>query len=162
TGGTRGAAGQPAVCPDVPSACVPIDAIPLSNSMPGAGCADQTREGFYDAPGIAACAGGWQVPGSALGLMIAPRCARPSGNSSANPTGEGCTIEDLCAVGWHVCTTPADVAAHTTNAAGCSLLGNAAQGLFITRMSWDYNMGCEQTDHNNLVGCAAAGTLDMM
>ncbi|HEY3237587.1 MAG TPA: hypothetical protein VGJ84_22900 [Polyangiaceae bacterium] len=161
TGGTPISAGGALVCTDIPTACTPIASVPASNSMPGTGCADQTREGFFDSPGIAACAGGWQIPGSALSLTINPQCMRQAGNSSNNPTGVGCTVEDLCAMGWHVCTTPADVAGHTTNGAGCSALGNAAQGLFITRMSWDFNLGCEQTDHNNLVGCAAGGTLDM-
>ena len=53
-------------------------------------CADGTREGFLDAstyPDIAACAGGFTVPGL-LGTVAT--CGRKGGNDGPDPTGDGC------------------------------------------------------------------------
>ena len=73
-------------------------------SLPG--CADGTREAFVNVvrfPSIAGCAGGWTVPGVLTPASMLPACARAAGNSGLRPNGAGCTVEDLCALGWHVC-----------------------------------------------------------
>jgi hypothetical protein len=40
-----------------------------------------------------------------------PRCARQGGNGGPRAAdGQGCSIADLCAAGWHVCRDAAEVA----------------------------------------------------
>jgi hypothetical protein len=76
------------------------------------GCADGTREGFVNVQGyplIAACAGGWDVPGLLAPPTLEPQCGRRAGNSGPVPAGAGCSVADLCALGWHVCDTASDV-----------------------------------------------------
>ena len=98
--------------------------LPTGGSM---GCADGQREGFVDGstyPDIAGCSGGWSVPGihtqnpgsdPECGLYtfdtVTPTCARAAGDDGSNPSGTGCDVADLCAEGWHVCDSAADVAA---------------------------------------------------
>jgi hypothetical protein len=104
------------------------------------GCADGSREGFIDAatfPKIAACAGGFSVPG--VIPFAAPSCNRGAGNSGANPAGNNCDVEDLCAVGWHVCKGSGDVAASLPANKTCGDIGNAGTMFFITRQS---STGC--------------------
>jgi hypothetical protein len=70
------------------------------------GCADGSREAFVDLrmfPSIAGCAGGWSVAGVVSNASNNPACGRAGGNDGARPNGSGCTVEDLCAAGWHVC-----------------------------------------------------------
>lgn len=144
----------------------------------GGGCSDGTREGFLDPgthPNIAGCSGGWSIPG-VLGTTLSPACGRVSGNSSPNPFGSGCNVADLCAVGWHVCASAADVAAHSPT--GCA--GAATDDLlfFATRQSSNgcavcatgtrtdpdcdgaaCSSGCCQTDllANDVFGCGNLG-----
>ena len=59
-------------------------------------------------PNIAGCAGGFDVPGVTTAASMQPNCGRISGNSSINPQGTGCSVEDLCSEGWHVCTGAED------------------------------------------------------
>lgn len=90
------------------------------------GCADGTREGFVDMtmfPDIAGCSGGFQIPGVmpfdpgtapacptlATYDTLDPACNHTAGNDGPNPTGVGCDVEDLCAIGWHVCTSANDI-----------------------------------------------------
>src|SRR5262245_3879393 len=70
------------------------------------GCADGTREGFQSQtkyPTIAACSGAWTIPGLIANDTLVPRCQRRAGNDGANTSGQGCSVADLCAEGWHVC-----------------------------------------------------------
>ena len=113
---------------------------------PEAGCSDSTREGFLDAcryPNIAGCSGAFSVPGV---VNRSTRCERRDGNSSANPLGIGCSVEDLCADGWHVCRTPADVVRSSPD--GC--LAVAALPLFF--VSAQSGTGCGV--------CAVGASLD--
>jgi hypothetical protein len=93
------------------------------------GCADGTREGYLDQaqyPQIAACAGGWTVPGMLDATQ--PTCGNKAGNDSPNPTGQGCSAADLCAPGFHVCKGASDVAFRSPT--GCA--GAAPEdGLFF-------------------------------
>ncbi|MCW5832031.1 MAG: hypothetical protein KIS78_06210 [Labilithrix sp.] len=122
-----------------------------------AGCADGTREGFASAtafPNIAACAGGWSVPG--LGTTTTPACGRAAGNDSANPTGQGCNVADLCQVGWHVCESPAVVAAKS-GGEGCAVSGIADQNAFFAvRQAGSGGAMCGPGS-NDLFGCGDVG-----
>lgn len=104
-----------------------------TDCLPSMGCSDGTEEGFGVAnacPDIAACSGGWSRSGI-LGTPVAA-CGHVSGNSSANPTGAGCTVTDLCGNGFHVCRDDGDVSAHVT--AGCTS-GPVAGRFFATAQS---------------------------
>lgn len=123
------------------------------------GCADGTREGFVNAathPLIAGCSGGWSVPG--LIATLAPACNHVAGNTSPNPSGAGCSVADLCAPGFHVCTGPNDVAAHSPSACAGAAPGPGL--FFVTRQS---STGCKacalgmSTDPNTCTGCSCAG-----
>lgn len=98
------------------------------------GCADGHREGFRSLrryPDIAACAGGFQVAG--VTTDAPPRCERHGGDDGTNPTGVDCSVEDLCAAGWHVCVGPAEVAARSRD--GCAGAHDAEGAFFATRTS---------------------------
>jgi len=76
------------------------------------GCADGTREGYINVAGyplIAACVGGWSVPGLLSASALAPQCGRQGGNTGPNTAGAGCSVTDLCAEGWHVCRSAQEV-----------------------------------------------------
>jgi hypothetical protein len=100
----------------------------------GAGCADGQREAFMNTtmyPHIAGCAGGFSVPGIARATTLT--CGRVAGDDSTNPNGDACSAADLCAVGWHVCRHPAEVAARSPD--GCVGSHDAAGSFFATRQS---------------------------
>jgi hypothetical protein len=112
------------------------------------GCADGSREGFDDEANIAACAGGFQVPG--ITGDARPRCGRNAGNDGADPAGSECGVDDLCAEGWHVCSDASDVA--TSSSTGSCEPG--ADGSFwLTRQAQDQNGQCAGAGSNNLLGC---------
>src|SRR5205085_10049326 len=82
------------------------------------GCADGQREGFIDAvvyPNIAACAGGWSVPGV---IAVAAACGHHAGDDGVNPSGTGCSAADLCQSSWRVCASAGDLAAASPT--GCT------------------------------------------
>lgn len=125
------------------------------------GCSDGTREGFRDLekyPDIAACAGGWSIPGV---HQWEPACDRVSGNSSKNTTGEGCNVEDLCAPGFHVCT--GDLEVQSISPDGCENidLDDSEPGFYLTRESSRGHMQCSgKTDAygaDDLFGCGNLG-----
>jgi len=143
------------------------------------GCADGTREGFADTsayPDIAACAGGWSVPGLVLlddnGTPTGSsddtlsdqidHCGNGSGNDSGNPSGQGCSVEDLCAVGWSVCADQATVAAKAGGEMACTNLGTtvAAPYLFATRQrsqgSYICDISLDPKGTNDVYGCGSA------
>lgn len=121
-----------------------------------AGCSDATREGFVSTvafPAIAACAGAWSIPG--LGITT-PACDHAAGNSGANPTGKGCSVADLCQVGWRICETPAAVATKS-GGGGCASSGIAGQSAFFAvRQSGSGNAACGPGT-NDLFGCGDVG-----
>jgi len=144
------------------------------------GCSDGEREGFLDRktyPRIAGCSGGWSIPG-VLGSTLSPACGRQAGDDSSNPNGNGCNVADLCAVGWHVCSTASDVAANSPT--GCAGAAPVSGLFFATRQSstgcgvcatgsavggscnsWSCIAGCQQTDDisNDLFGCGSLGAI---
>jgi hypothetical protein len=102
------------------------------------GCSDGTREGFVDPatyPRIAGCSGGFSVPG--ILMYTGPACARMAGNSSRNPRGTGCSVDDLCSVGFHVCLGASEVAYDSST--GCGEAASEAGLFFATRQG---STGC--------------------
>jgi len=127
--------------------------LPVSSS----GCSDGTREAFTNTqthPNIAGCVGGWSVAG--VLTPKAPACGRVSGNSSINPNGTGCAAEDLCAVGWHICASAAEVALKSST--GCTgAVGGGRTLFFTTRQSGPGTGNCAATGANDIFGCGTLG-----
>jgi hypothetical protein len=124
-----------------------------------AGCSDGTREGFNslpDFPLIAGCGGAWDIPGI---FDMPVSCERQSGNDGLNPLGEGCTVSDLCAEGWHVCYGKDDVLAR--NDGGCLGVMTGAEDpvFFTTQMSSTGAFLCDTSAEatNDLFGCGNLG-----
>lgn len=114
---------------------VGVDAAVIRHDL---GCADGEREAFQDRaryPDIAGCSGGWTRPGVVHPAPVT--CAGQGGDDGPFPDGGTCGVADFCEVGWHVCTGPADVAAHSPD--GCAGSHDAADAFFVTRMS---SSGC--------------------
>jgi hypothetical protein len=139
------------------------DAAPTTN-----GCSDGTREAFIDAarfPSVAGCSGGWSVPGLLTEQSMAPGCTRTAGNDSSNPSGTGCTIEDLCADGWHVCRGASELtlAGVTCQDAGIGPVTGGRGVFFATRQRGTAPTGCSPgatTGSNNLHGCGNFGRVE--
>lgn len=130
------------------------------------GCSDGTRETFKDRvafPRIAGCAGGWDVQGLVFNSETnQPKCGRHAGNDGLYPDGTGnnmrCTVEDLCADGWHVCGGGGDVS--NSGATACDPGPN--QTFWATRTVTNAtNNACSPSassgSHNNIVGCGTLG-----
>jgi hypothetical protein len=79
-------------------------------------------------------------------------CGRNAGNDSSNPAGQGCSAEDLCSAGWHVCRSAAEVQA---KASGGSCPPATGTVFWMTRQAEDANGACVDSGSNNLVGCGA-------
>ncbi len=158
-GGTAGAGGQPmggaggegGAGGNGGTGGVPVSPI---------GSSDDTREGFVDVatnPAIAACSGGWSVPGLVdLGRVpVAPMCDHASGNDSANPDGTACSAADLCAAGWHICRDSAEVDALSPS--GCPL--PAAGPVFWASLQGSASVSIDcSSGVNNLHGCGVGIT----
>lgn len=118
------------------------------------GCADGVREALLDElayPNVAACAGGFWVPGVASPV---PQCDRQGGNDGPLPDGMGCSIEDLCAAGWHLCTSRQEVSA--AGVAGCEGMAWGGQ-FFATSQSGEGANTCNDTGTNDVFGCGDVG-----
>ncbi|MBK6848426.1 MAG: hypothetical protein IPG96_13175 [Proteobacteria bacterium] len=107
-----------------------------ARALSSIGCSDESREGFVSIqtyPALAACGGGWSLPGLVDTL---PRCNRAGGNGSSNPNGAGCSAGDLCALGWHVCETLEEFDAATST--GCSDAVPSGTAFYAARLytSW--------------------------
>jgi len=132
---------------------------------PANGCSDGTREAFIDAvrfPSVAGCAGGWSVPGVLTAQSMTPACARAAGNDGSNPSGTGCTVEDLCADGWHVCRDASELtrAGVTCQDAGIGPATGGRGAFFLTGQRGTAPTGCSpdaMTGSNNLHGCGNFG-----
>jgi hypothetical protein len=118
------------------------------------GCADGTREALLDEvvhPTVAACAGGFWVPG-----VVAPvsTCGRQGGNDGPTPDGMGCSIEDLCASGWHLCASRHEVA--MAGLGDCNAQAWGGQ-FFATGQSGNGANACADTGTNDVFGCGDVG-----
>lgn len=141
------------------------------------GCADGEREGFVDLasyPDIAGCSGGWSVPGihtenpgtaPACGVQTfdttTPACGHAAGDDGANPNGTGCDVADLCADGWHVCSSASDILANSPTGCGGATVGSDPPLFFASRQTGTgcgacatgASVGAECNDASCAVGC---------
>jgi hypothetical protein len=119
------------------------------------GCADGFREALFDEvlyPDVAACAGGFWVPGVGNDT---PLCDRQGGDDGPLPDGMGCAIDDLCADGWHLCASRQDVAA--AGLAVCDGIVWDGQ-FFVTAQSGEAANTCNDTGTNEVFGCGDIGS----
>ncbi|MEM1033936.1 MAG: hypothetical protein AAGN82_26610, partial [Myxococcota bacterium] len=135
-----------------PGGAAPIDPI---------GCADGTRELFEAQlvhPDIAGCDGAFQVPGVTTSASFSPQCNRTAGNDGTNPMGVGCSVADLCAEGWRVCASAADVQANSGTTLCESPFGD--DRFYLTRQVQNTQSNCiNGGDDNNITGCGNFGTM---
>jgi hypothetical protein len=120
------------------------------------GCADGQREGFLDVaayPNIAACDGGFQVPGI-VGLT-GPACGRAGGDDGARPDGSGCNVEDLCSVGFHVCASATEVGAKSTT--GCIGAVAVTPSVFYLTLQSGFGQQKCGPGTNDVFGCGNIG-----
>lgn len=132
-----------------------------TGSAPANGCADGEREAFTDEatyPDIAACSGGWMVPGMYANV---PSCDRAGGDDGLQPAGAGCSVEDMCSEGWHVCSDRLDVMASgvadcNTEAFGGAFFatGQSSMGGHTCSAGVDDVFGCGDIGWDMLNGCA--------
>jgi hypothetical protein len=148
-----------------------------TSRAPATGCADGTREGFANLntfPNIAGCSGGWTVPGVmatnpgtapacptiATHDTVTPACSRMGGNDGLNPNGAGCDVADLCAAGWHVCATSADISSHSPTGCTGATLSTDPRLFFVSRQSsngcGECATGTRTTSDCNSSSCTAA------
>ena len=125
------------------------------------GCSDGSRELLADQeiyPDIAGCSGGFDVPGVLTSASRAPSCGRGAGNDGDLPKGDGCSVADFCAAGWHVCESAAEV--KEVLSGGCPVLDSLESQLWVTRQTNGAgNLDCQSPAGNNLVGCANVGAV---
>jgi hypothetical protein len=118
------------------------------------GCSDGEREGFMDTatfPNIAACAGGWSEAGI---LDTQPQCNRLSGDDTINTNGSGCSAADLCAEGWHVCSSLSEI--DGASSVGCAY--SWENGTFwVAAVSGDGSQECGTSGADDLFGCGTEG-----
>jgi hypothetical protein len=97
---------------------------------------------------------------------MAPACARAAGNDGSNPSGVGCTVEDLCADGWHVCRGASELTlAGVTceDAVIAPVMSGRGAMFFATRQRGTAPAGCSPaatTGSNNVHGCGNFGRLE--
>jgi len=118
------------------------------------GCSDDQREAYLDMeaePDIAACAGGFSIPGVSTEDSRTPKCNHVAGDDSDSPVGKGCSVEDLCAKGWHVCDSAKDVK-DSSQSNGCPT-DYSGEIFWLTRQGQNSSVECVESGTNNLVGC---------
>lgn len=104
------------------------------------GCDSGVRVGFRDTarfPNIAACAGSWDLPGLEAGAT--------DGHAAA-----------LCAEGWHVCTSVAEVK-RKSNGLGCSAAALSENGFFAIADGATHPPECFTTGPVGVLGCGSWG-----
>lgn len=116
------------------------DVVSEPSSDVASGCDSGVRAGFVDSsrfPRIAACAGSWQQPGLDVDRAEASAAA-------------------LCAAGWHVCSTVAEVE-RKTNGRGCAGLGAATEGFFAIADGVAQAPRCFTGGSVGVLGCGSLG-----
>jgi hypothetical protein len=121
------------------------------------GCSDASREGYTNLttyPNIASCSGAWSI----AGLGTTRSCAI-SGDDAPDPSGAGCAAVDICAAGWHICATTAEL---TANTGGANCGTDAASGVtfFASRApTRNDSVHCNSGTlvQENIVGCGTVG-----
>jgi hypothetical protein len=131
------------------------------------GCADGTREGYTNVqlhPRIAACSGAWSIPGLIAAATLTPACDRQAGNTGTSTIldGAGCSVADLCAQGWHVCLSAAELTQLGETCAPALAASVADQVFFATRQRGNANGLCVAATNanttNNVHGCGNFGS----
>ncbi|MCA9710574.1 MAG: hypothetical protein KDK70_32330 [Myxococcales bacterium] len=155
TGVADSTGGSSSTGPAAESSSGPGDTSTSTGDPPPAnGCADGEREALTDEsiyPDIAACSGAWSLPGVRLNT---PFCNRQGGDDGPLPTGRGCSIEDLCSEGWHVCDGLGAVLDHGIADCEAVFWGGA---FFATRQSGMGGNSCNATGLNDVFGCGDVG-----
>jgi hypothetical protein len=130
---------------------------------PEVGCADGEREGFLDSeayPHIAGCAGGWDKPGITPDT-VKQTCGGKGGDDGDNAEGNGCATADLCAAGWHLCSTWKEVAEKSpTGCAGAVPPGAKPKSIFFAvRQPSENGSVCGEwgDGFNDVFGCGNLG-----
>lgn len=121
---------------------------------PNVGCADGEREALLDDvayPDIAACNGSWSIPGVLGGTTF---CDHAGGDDGPILDGMGCAIDDLCAEGWHLCASAAEVAG--AGVADCDAL-EWDGSFYATAQSGVSNDACGPNGTNDVFGCGDIG-----
>jgi len=116
-----------------------FEAAPSTRVSPG--CDSGVRAGFADTsrfPNIAACAGSWDTPGLD---------ADSAGDSSAAA---------LCAPGWHVCSSVAEVK-RKSNGAGCAGAELRTDGFFAIAEGVAGTPKCFTAGSVGVLGCGSLG-----
>jgi hypothetical protein len=134
-----------------------------TGGTPTEGCSDGSREAYTDAvtqPNIAGCSGGWSVPGLTSPDSMMPQCGRVSGNDSPNQAGTGCSVADLCGIGWHVCLSHGELyqrsADHACPPDSGERLFWATRQSMIPFVPGD-QVYCTASGDNNVYGCGDSG-----
>jgi hypothetical protein len=136
TGGSGGAAGA-------------------GGAPPLEGCADGERDGYLTDPDIAACAGGFAVPGVGTSAKPVQECPE-AGNQTNNQTGMGCAAANLCGASFHVCTSAQEVGLKASS--GQCPTDVIADSFWLTQQSLDGDGdSCVAPTQNNVVGCGDIG-----
>lgn len=131
------------------------DAIVTTSS----GCADGMRDGFRDAtafPNIAACSGGFTVPG----VFPAPErtdvatCATTGDDATTNAAGTGCSAADLCGAGWHICRG-GEVSERTSGMSCNAATDFPDQSFYAAAVSGTGCDHCALPSNTTIDGCSA-------
>jgi hypothetical protein len=123
------------------------------------GCSDGEREALIDEsfyPDIAACSGAWSFPGVIVNTAM---CERQGGDDGPIPTGRGCSVEDLCSAGWHMCESQVEVSDAGIASCDDEFWGGA---FFATRQSGNGANTCGAIGLNDVFGCGDLGYTNIM
>jgi hypothetical protein len=128
-----------------------------TGSPPANGCSDGEREALEDElvyPNIAACAGGWTVPGVVVNVT---NCDREGGDDGLNAAGTECSVEDLCSEGWHVCLDKVEVMDDGVANCNDDTISWGGNSFYATRQSGGGSNNCDPMGLNDVFGCGDVG-----
>ncbi len=141
-----------------------VAVVPQPPVLPAVGCADGEREGFLSLDTythVAACSGAWQEPGITPDTVV-PMCGRQGGDDGPKADGAGCSAADLCAEGWHLCSTWHELAEKSpTGCAGATPPDAKPKSLlFALRQPSETGSVCGDwgDGFNDVFGCGNLGT----
>ena len=123
------------------------------------GCADGMRDGFRDAtafPNIAACSGGFTVPGvfPSPERTDVPTCATTGDDAATNAAGTDCSAADLCGAGWHICRG-GEIGERTSGMSCNAATDFPAQSFYAASVSGTGCDHCALPTNTGLDGCTA-------
>jgi hypothetical protein len=126
------------------------------------GCADGTREYLLDTtlhPGVAGCAGAFLTHGMLTKSEAGSPCHKRGGNDATNglSNGLGCSADDLCGGGWHVCVSATEF---VDSIGTCAEDSGAPEGgiFYASATRGTGSLLCDgDGGTNDLFGCGATG-----